>query len=155
MRGSPGTRLHARRPRTSRGLAMAVLCAVFAVAGCGLRYLRPPGVGPLRYRDPVFNAVSRTTDVTYGSAVNEQGQPISLTLDVYTPAGDSNTSRPAIVWLHGGSDVGGDKTSVEIVDEANTLATKGYVTVSINYRLSSAVCPQRAPPSVCDVASLH
>jgi acetyl esterase/lipase len=103
----------------------------------------------LRYRDAIFPGVSITKDVTYGSAVNQQGQNVTLALDVYQPTGDNVTSRPAIVWVHGGSFCCGDKTSGEIVDEATTFAKKGYVNVSINYRLDPNGCSASAPTSHC------
>jgi acetyl esterase/lipase len=59
---------------------------------------------------------------------------------MYQPTGDTVSQRPAIVWVHGGSFTSGDKTSPELVDEANTFAQKGYVNVSINYRLESPGC---------------
>jgi carboxylesterase type B len=37
--------------------------------------------------------------------------------------------------VHGGSFCCGDKTSPELVDEANTFAKEGYVNFSIDYRL--------------------
>jgi predicted esterase len=104
-------------------------------------HLLPPGDPPLRYRDLVFATVTKTSDVVYGSAMNIAGQTITLTLDVYEPTGDSITQRPAIVWVHGGSFSGGDKTSPELVDESNTFARKGYLNVSINYRLEPGGCP--------------
>jgi acetyl esterase/lipase len=100
----------------------------------------PPGDAPLRYRDAVFTGVTTTRDVTYGSAVDQDGETVTLALDVYRPAGDTVTERPAIVWVHGGSFAFGSKTSPEIVDEATTFAKKGFVTVSINYRLSPNGC---------------
>jgi len=60
-------------------------------------------------------------------------------LDIYEPTGDAVTERPAIVWVHGGSFCCGDKGSAEIVDEANTFARKGYLNVSINYRLEPRI----------------
>jgi para-nitrobenzyl esterase len=122
-----------------------VLIAVVGVlalvaAGCDLQKVVPPGDAPLRYRDAVFTAVSTTHDVTYGSAVDQQGATVTLKLDVYRPTGDAVTDRPAIVWVHGGSFRAGDKTSPEIVDEATTFAKKGFVNVSINYRLSPNGC---------------
>ncbi|HEY3140234.1 MAG TPA: carboxylesterase family protein, partial [Acidimicrobiales bacterium] len=63
-----------------------------------------------------------------------------LRLDMYRPTGDTVVGRPAIVWVHGGGFSGGSKTSPEIVDEANVFAKKGYVNVSINYRLWSGGC---------------
>lgn len=112
----------------------------------------PPGPAPLRYRDLVFPAVSTTTDVVYGSAVNNSGQTITLRLDIYEPTGDVVTERPAIVWVHGGSFCCGDKSSPEIVDEANTFAMKGYFNVSINYRLEPGGCSASGPTPTCITA---
>ena len=107
---------------------------------CALPFITPPGSAPLRYRDPVFASVSKTSDVVYGSAINAENQTVTLTLDIYEPTGDTVTARPAIVWVHGGSFTSGDKTSPELVDEANTFASKGYFNVSINYRLEPGGC---------------
>jgi acetyl esterase/lipase len=104
--------------------------------------LAPPvGPAPLRYRDDVFTSVTKTADITYGSAVDQTGRTVTLRLDLYQPTGDTVTSRPAIVWVHGGSFRSGSKSSPELVDEANTFARKGYVNVSIDYRLVSSGCP--------------
>lgn len=115
-------------------------------------YLTPPGAAPLRYRDLVFAAATTTSNVTFGSAVNAAGQTITLRLDVYEPTGDLTTQRPAIVWVHGGSFSSGDKTSAELVDEATTFARKGYVNVSINYRLEPGGCSAGAPTVTCVTA---
>ena len=104
----------------------AALLAVAVFAGCTVP--RPPGDSPLRYRDQVFNSVTVTKDLQYGSAPDANGNPVALKLDLYQPTGDTQTKRPAIVWVHGGSFCCGDKTSPEIVDEANTFAKLGYVT---------------------------
>jgi predicted esterase len=119
------------------------LVAVFVIvaAGCGdWPNVIPPGNAPVRYRDPIFNAVTVTSNVTYGSAVNLESQTITLQLDVYQPTGDTVTSRPAIVWVHGGSFCCGSKTSPELVDEATTFSKEGYLNVSIDYRLESPGC---------------
>jgi acetyl esterase/lipase len=42
--------------------------------------------------------------------------------------------------VHGGSFTTGDKTSPELVDEANVFSGKGYVNFSINYRLEPGGC---------------
>ena len=75
-----------------------------------------------------------------------------MTLDIYEPTGDTLTARPAIVWVHGGSFTSGDKTSPELVDEANTFSSKGYFNVSINYRLEPGGCTGGTPPAVCMTA---
>ena len=117
-----------------------------------LPFIPPPGAAPLRYRDAVFAGVSTTSDVVYGSAPNISGQTITLRFDLYEPTGDTVTERPAIVWVHGGSFSSGDKTSPELVDEANTFAEKGYVNASINYRLEPGGCSAGAPTANCVTA---
>ena len=118
----------------------------------GLPSITPPGPAPLRYRDLVFGAVTTTSNVIYGSAVNASGATITLQLDVYEPVGDTVTERPAIVWVHGGSFAFGDKTSGELVDEATTFGRKGYLNVSINYRLEPGGCTGSVPVTTCLLA---
>ena len=110
------------------------------VAGCDWPNIAPPGNAPVRYRDQIFNAVTVTSNVTYGSAVNLENQTIALKLDMYQPTGDTVTARPAVIWVHGGSFTSGNKSSSELVDEATTFSEKGYVNVSIDYRLESPGC---------------
>lgn len=120
-------------------IAVVVVCAAL-LAGCQLHLTTPSGSGPLRYRDDVFANVETTTGITFGQAQDLTGTTKVLKLDVYEPAGDDVTKRPAIVWVHGGSFRTGTRTSVEIVDQAKAFAKKGFVNVSIDYRLSSGGC---------------
>jgi acetyl esterase/lipase len=124
----------------SRRLLSLVAVLVIVAAGCDWPNFVPPGAGAVRYRDSIFNTVTVTSNVTYGSAVNLENQMVTLQLDMYRPAGDTVSARPAIVWVHGGSFCCGNRTSPEIVDEATTFAKKGYVNVSIDYRLESPGC---------------
>lgn len=119
-------------------LAIAVVALV--ASACQIQTIAPPGEGPTRYRDEVFPTVTTTSDVVYGNAPDQAGVAVELKLDVYRPAGDTVTARPAIIWVHGGGFRSGSKTSPEIVDEATTFAKKGYVTFSISYRLSPNGC---------------
>lgn len=121
--------------------AIAVVGGVFISACQPLHETTPTGSGQVRYRDAVFTSVDKTTDVTYGKAARISGSMQTLKLDVYQPAGDTVTKRPAIVWVHGGGFKNGEKTSGEIVDQANVFAKLGYVNVSISYRLSSGCAP--------------
>jgi acetyl esterase/lipase len=54
--------------------------------------------------------------------------------------------------VHGGSFCCGDKTSRELVDEANTFARKGFVSVSINYRLVPGGCTAGSDLGACVTA---
>jgi acetyl esterase/lipase len=129
-----------------------IAIAAFVASSCVTPLTPPPGDAPLRYRDEIFTNVDKTSDVTYGSALNSLGETETLKLDVYQPSGDTLTSRPAIVWVHGGSFSGGDKTSPELIDESNTFARKGYVNVSINYRLMPGGCSASTPTASCVTA---
>lgn len=135
--------------RAGLRLAFVVAAVVALGAACTPKDQVPPGAAPLRYRDLVFGTVTTTKNVTYGSAVDQQGNRVTLKLDLYRPSGDNVTARPAIVWVHGGSFKSGDKTATEIVDEATTFAKKGYVTASINYRLSTNGCTSTASLLSC------
>lgn len=56
-------------------------------------------------------------------------------LDVYAPA--SGTGQPVLIWIHGGGWTKGDKAHVGLKPRA--FGGKGYVLVSVNYRLLPAV----------------
>ncbi len=57
----------------------------------------------------------------------------SLKLDIYRPK-KKEKPLPAIVFIHGGSWKGGDKEQLKLY--AVRFAERGYITVSISYRLS-------------------
>jgi len=117
-----------------------VLVAVVALVASACNLTAPTDPGPLRYRDEIFTAVTKTPSVVYGHSVSQTGVDTTLYGDVYEPTGDTSPLRPMVIWIHGGSFSGGSRTSPEIVDEANTFARKGYVNVSISYRLSAQGC---------------
>jgi acetyl esterase/lipase len=134
--------MHMRR----RLLVVIVMVALVATGCVGF----PTGPGPLRYRDQIFSAVTKTADLPYATPTNRQtGQPITVYADVYTPTGDTVTRRPAVIWVHGGAFTTGTRTSSEIVDEATTFARKGYVSVAISYRLSPTGCWTAGPTAEC------
>ncbi|MCK5700619.1 MAG: alpha/beta hydrolase [Cyclobacteriaceae bacterium] len=90
-----------------------------------------------RYLNPVFENVDIQKDILFGEVTNIEGVREKLLLDVYTPAGDKKNSRPAILWIHGGGFKKGinDKAQRYIVGMANAFARRGYVCISINYRV--------------------
>ncbi len=128
-----------RRRGVRRILVLGLVGALSLVgAACSLAPI--PGPAPLRYRDAIFTTVTKTSDVAYGAAVDQQGVNNTLKMDIYQPVGDTNTARPVIVLVHGGSFSSGDKTEGDLVDQANFFAMKGYVTASIDYRLAQPGC---------------
>ncbi len=136
------------RTRWRRGLAgVAALAIPVLLAGCSLP--APAGNAPLRYRDVIFPTVNTQDNITYGQAPDATGTITPQQLDLYTPSGDTQTSRPAIVIVHGGGFRGGDKQDYGVTLLANTFAQRGYVAVSINYPLlvTSEVCSKEAVPS--------
>ncbi len=137
--------------RRLTGLAVAL---VALVTGCTVP--RPEGASPLRYRDAVFTDVTVNSNLVYGSAPDLQGNPVTLRLDLYRPAGDTRTSRPALVWVHGGSFTSGSKTNTVPVDAARHFARLGYVVVSIDYRLLAPPgCSSNPSQAACTTAALE
>lgn len=59
------------------------------------------------------------------------------TLDVYSPADAKAKNRPIVFWIHGGGWTGGDKR--DVAHKPAAFVAKGYVFVSINYRLFPSV----------------
>jgi acetyl esterase/lipase len=101
-----------------------------AAAAC----MPPGGTNPRRYVDPVFPQVTTTQNVKYATAPDlVTGAPVDLKLDLFQPAGDSVTNRPVIIWVHGGGFRVGSKAATATV--ASEYAQRGYVTLSIDYRL--------------------
>jgi predicted esterase len=134
-------------------VALVAIVVVGLVTGCTLP--RPPGDEPLRYRDQVFTNGGVMTNIQYGEAPDANGNPVALRLDLYQPLSDSQTSRPALVWVHGGGFSSGDKSNTLPVDVAQTFSKQGYVVASINYRLLGSGCVANPGQPSCTIAALE
>ncbi len=89
-----------------------------------------------RYLDRVFNDVEIQEDIKFGESVDVNGEKMELLLDIYSPANDEVKDRPAMLLIHGGGfGLTQDKTQTYIVKMANQFAQRGYVCISINYRV--------------------
>jgi acetyl esterase/lipase len=75
-------------------------------------------------------------DIPYAEPKNER-----QTLDVYTPAEGKN--HPVVVWIHGGGWHSGDKKDVK--HKPQVFVDRGFVFVSINYRLQLWTDPHLSP----------
>lgn len=99
--------------------------------------------GGSRYRSKVIDSVTIIKDIEYGSNFTYDAtqlqfgtQQESQLLDVYLPNdANPNMLRPLIIFAHGGSFINGSKEDGDIVTFCNEFARRGFVTVSINYRL--------------------
>nr|MBP6532637.1 alpha/beta hydrolase [Bacteroidia bacterium] len=97
-----------------------------------------------RYDQEVFSSINITTDVVYGSSLNQSGGTTILKMDIYQPDSDTVAIRPLIIWAHGGSFVAGTKNDGDVVALCEHFAKRGYVCASIEYRLGVAFPPTRA-----------
>lgn len=119
----------------------------------GIPFAEPP-IGDLRFKPPVkrrpWEGILDATEYGPFSIQNHGGiidffhrifgQEIlesedCLTLNIWTPAIDRK-KRPVMIWLHGGSFIGGGSATVAY--DGKPLTTRGdIVVVSINYRLGA------------------
>lgn len=88
----------------------------------------PPGL--MSEEQLMLEPISYRLDIPYSSS----GHPCHL-LDLYLPLYPSQEAVPVIMFLHGGSWIGGDKAE-EAVRLMPFLQTGEYAAVSVNYRLA-------------------
>ena len=103
----------------------------------------------VRYLNEVFSDVNVTSDILYGTNVTvapllQGGAPAAqpLLCDIYEPAGDTETNRPLIIYIHTGNflpqylngSAVGTKTDSVAVELCSRYAKMGYVVASIDYR---------------------
>jgi dienelactone hydrolase len=111
--------------------------ALFALLAAALLVLAAPAAAKdKRYKDEIFEKVKVKTDRVYGNAeVGDYGERQDLLLDLYRPKGDKLKKRPVVIFAHGGSFSGGDKSEGPSPFLAREFAKRGYVAASINYRI--------------------
>ena len=87
-----------------------------------------------RYTSEIFPSFSVTSNIVYGQNASFTGTNTSLKLDFYEGTGDTEVNRPLIIWVHGGSFLGGTKTDIDVQALSRSFAKKGYACASIDYR---------------------
>lgn len=97
---------------------------------------------PVRYIDSLFD-VTTTLGVEYQRA-RPYGGLLNLPyhLDIYEPTGDTLSHRPVIIFQFGGGYLIGDKLLPPAPEYCSYWAERGYVAVSINYRLGFSALNQ-------------
>lgn len=92
--------------------------------------------GQNRYLEEVFSDVEITTGIEFANVdpyglINNQ----TLRLDIYEPDGDTLEERPLIVHAFGGGFLIGTRNEPDIPNWGAQYAKRGFVFVSIDYRL--------------------
>ena len=87
-----------------------------------------------RYQTEIFNSVNKVA-VNYSDIYSDSFHE----MDIYTADGDIEINRPVIIYMHGGSFYSGDKSTLDCIDFCESFAKRGYVTISLNYRLASNI----------------
>lgn len=122
-----------------RWVALATTAAI-ALGACtpdvsstGAPYATIPANG--RYSTIQFTEAQITTvaDQEYGTAMNADRQLESLRLDLYLPPDTGLGPLPTVVLVHGGGFIDGSRR--DMTSTAKGYARRGFVAVSIDYRL--------------------
>jgi para-nitrobenzyl esterase len=112
----------------------------------GIPFAQPP-VGELRWREPLpvipWSGVRAARESGPPAAQPRQGwndqfaaasREDCLYLDVWTPAWQSKSGQPVMLWIHGGANVAGAGGADPLYD-GSALIKRGVVLVVIEYRL--------------------
>lgn len=111
------------------------------------------GFSQERYKADIFSDYEVAYDVQFGTATTQGNQKMKLTMDVYSPKGDTIQNRPLVILAHGGYFTMGDKASFQ--DECRQLARKGYVAVTMNYRLIDVVGDSLMTSKIAAIDAIH
>ena len=105
----------------------------------GIPFAAPP-VGDLRWREPLpVKPWTGVRDATmFSPRCVQSGADVSedcLYLNVWTPEWPSKSRKPVMLWIHGGGNFAGSGS--EAIFDGESLAKRGVVLVSANYRLGA------------------
>lgn len=150
---------------TAKVLRRGWLLAALIAAGCGgggSSAPPPPNDGAgdppqptaERYVDVVFDDVAEDAGIRYGSGARSTG-PQPLFMDVFAPAGDTETDRPVVIVVHGGAFVTGSRQDVAIRELAINAARRGYVAASIDYRFLEEQPANEDAALIAVIEALH
>lgn len=88
-----------------------------------------------RFKDMSFSKLDSAVDIPYGEALNIKNMQEKLMLDVFMPANDTLRERPVLIFFHGGGFQNGNRKLPMGQNICKQFASRGYVTVSVSYRL--------------------
>lgn len=81
----------------------------------------------------LFSTVDVTEAITFGNNNAVGGGPTDLKMDVYEPAGDTETGRAVVIMQFGGSFIGGSRG--DVASQCEFFAKMGYVSIAPDYRV--------------------
>ena len=95
-----------------------------------------------RYTETIFPSSTVTSNVVYDTApfldspYSKESSTTTedLIMDVYQPTGDTHNNRAAIIFVHAGGFITGNRNHDDMVAFCDSFARKGYVTMTIDYR---------------------
>jgi acetyl esterase/lipase len=85
------------------------------------------------YEQVISEIWNELINTVFVKGITEQ----DLYMDVYQPEYDLHKNRPVLLFIHGGAFYFGDKENATLTCLMDNLVKRGYVVVSINYRLGS------------------
>ena len=109
-----------------------------------------PAAGRYSSRQYTLAQIDEQLGLQYGTATNYLGQPQSLLLDLYAPP-STGVARPLIIVVHGGGFANGDRS--QGASAARDYARRGFVAVSLGYRLNPTLPGFSDPPAYIAAAT--
>lgn len=120
------------------GLALGFSGAAVPLFGKGL-WTGGDAAAPAVCRVAQYEAVVSThtyaEGLSHSAWGSDEARRMTLLVDVYEPA-DGPDKRPAIVLIHGGGFHSGSREGAEYVEMGRFFAARGWVALSIDYRLA-------------------
>jgi len=88
-----------------------------------------------RYINEIFTDVDSVTikfgeNTPFGMSTKQE-----LYMNIYEPSGDTRTDRPVVIMAFGGAYIQGTRGDGYVVRECERFARKGFVSVSVDYRI--------------------
>lgn len=98
---------------------------------------------PYRYTSTQFPNLTSQDNITFATVpfidgplhtVETSTTEQEIKMDIFYPANDAVQLRPALIFVHGGGFITGNKNHDDMMAFCDSLAQKGYVTATIDYR---------------------
>jgi acetyl esterase/lipase/5-hydroxyisourate hydrolase-like protein (transthyretin family) len=118
----------------------------------GLSISGSVGGRTLKFASGAAQVTSGTVNVSYGEGTQLITYCGSQQMDVFVPANSFTRPRPVAVYVHGGGWTSGDRTLGLLLPEVKSeLLSRGYVVVSVDYRLADSTAANFWPAQINDV----